>query len=150
MNRVLIFLVAILLGVSAASAQKSDYGDVRRFEGELGVGFATAGKAGGIKVTPGMALFLEGRYNIDNTPFDVGLQILFTNYARDGVMIDGERYDMHIMPRPFIVYGDYNFRRWKRVSFFGGLGLGYAQVVNQSRWSNGNRMSNYELRITSL
>jgi opacity protein-like surface antigen len=30
-----------------------------------------------------------------------------------------------------MAYGDYNFRHWRRVSLFGGIGLGYVHVFKQ-------------------
>jgi len=132
--------VAVMTAVSANA--QGEFGDVKPFEFEAGFGMATGGKSNGTKVTPGAALYIEGRYNIQNSPFDVGLQGYLSNFDRDNVMVDGRRLDMHIMPRLVTVYGDYNFRQWKRVSLFGGLGLGCAHVINQRQGETGFGIGN--------
>jgi len=64
------------------------------------------------------------------------------NYDRDGVPVDGQKLDMHIMPRAVTLFGDYNLRPWRRVSFFGGLGAGYANVINQRQGETGLGIGN--------
>lgn len=64
-----------------------------------------------------------------------------TYYDSDGVSMfldeltgtseSKHRVNQHIMPRSAVVYSDYNYRKWKHISLFGGIGLGCAQVVNQ-------------------
>jgi opacity protein-like surface antigen len=130
MKRILFFF-AMIVAVSA-NAQEDNYSNVKPFEFEVGFGisqgeFGNNGKAGS-------ALFLEARINIEDTPFDVGLQGCIPYYDKNNVEVNNHIYDMHIMPRSIMAYGDYNFRHWRRVSLFGGIGLGYAYVINQ-HWS---------------
>jgi len=123
--------VAVMTAVSA-NAQEHRFGDVMPFEFEAGVGVATGNQPSGTTVSPGAILYIEGRYNIPNTPFDVGMQGYLGNFWRDNVaLVDGHRLGRHIMPRLVTVYGDYNLRQWRRVSLFGGVGLGYARVINK-------------------
>jgi hypothetical protein len=131
MKGLLILLFFCCFATTTAFAQMGDYGDVRSFEGEVGFGVTAGGRARGVSVTPGLSLFAEVRYNIPKSPFDVGLQGYLGSFDRDNVVIAGNSFDMHIMPRLLTVYGDYNFRKWKRVSLFGGVGAGYAYVINQ-------------------
>jgi opacity protein-like surface antigen len=138
---ILMAAVALTMAATGANAQNK-YVDVKPFEFEVGVGMAAGGKSDGTKATPGAALFIEGRYNIGSTPFDIGLQGYLGSYDRDGVMVGGQRLDMHIMPRLVTVYGDYNFRQWRRVSLFGGVGVGYAHVINQRQGETGFGIGN--------
>ena len=50
------------------------------------------------------------------------------------------------MPRTFIAYADYNFRKWNSVSLFGGLGIGYAQVFSQYQTDDSSFWDRYSTK----
>ncbi|MDR2911824.1 MAG: hypothetical protein LBV38_00770 [Alistipes sp.] len=126
---VVVFCVVSL--VANGQGQKQDYADVRAFELEVGAGI-NKGIGSGIAAING-GLFLELRHNIPDTPFDVGIQGSLNQFDRDNLVIEGRSgSSVHIMPRLAVVYGDYNLRKWRRVSLFGGVGLGYANIFTQT------------------
>lgn len=73
----------------------------------------------------GVQLGLEGRWNINHLPFDVGAEAymgaVFRHYQGEG---------MSHRLLSFSVFGDYNFQREKNVSPFIGIGIGVASCSN--------------------
>jgi len=142
--------VAVMTATTGAFAQGYRFGDVKPFEFEVGAGVAMGNRPSGTQVAPGAFFLIEGRYNVPGTPFDVGVQGYMGGYHRNNVApVDGHRSGRYIMPRIVTLYGDYNFRQWRRVSLFGGAGLGYARVVNKHSGSGvGNTVRENFLAIT--
>jgi opacity protein-like surface antigen len=112
--------------------------EVRPFEFEAGFGITQGQASAGEKATVGLSLAMELRYNIPNTPFDLGLRGSLGAYDRDHSLIDNHIWNQHIMPRSVTLYADYNHGRNKNVSLFGGLGLGYTHVINQLQTDDPN------------
>jgi hypothetical protein len=127
MKRQLFFLLMSLCVAPCAMAQK----EVKIVEVEIGFGVMQGHKADKAKSTAGAMIFFETRYNIPYTAFDIGLQGSMGSYDRDHALIENNIWNQHIMPRVVSVYVDYNYRKWRRVSLFGGLGFGYANAINQ-------------------
>ena len=121
-------ILCILFSTIEIYAQNNN---VKPFEVELGLGISKGGKFNNTSSKAGLSLFVEPRYNFKNTPFDLGLQISLASFDRDGQIIKTHKYNEHIMPRTITVYGDYNFRKWDKLSLFGGLGVGYSQIAYQ-------------------
>lgn len=96
----LIAIIALLF--TTATFAQTEERSVRRIEIEPSIGIATEGF-----ITFG----IEGRYNFNHRPWDVGINSAFDLY--------GGR---------IIVVGDYNFSRNKDCSFFIGTGAGWANT----------------------
>ncbi len=113
--------------------------NVRRVEFEIGTGVIMGHKIDGTTSEGGMQLFFETRLNLDNTPFDVGLQALFGYVNRQGDIYgrDHETRYQGLMA----TFVDYNYRRWKRVALFGGIGVGFAAVNHDISWVESGRIT---------
>mgnify|MGYP000886975498 CR=1 FL=1 len=83
----------------------------------------------------GLQMHLETRLNIENSPLDVGFQAGVASFNRQ---MDRYGVDYDIRHSAMITFVDYNFRYWKRVAPFVGLGMGYAAVNYTSFWRNSN------------
>lgn len=99
--------------------------EVRRFEGEIGVGLVFgADKLDFDRNQLGASLHAEVRYNLRRLPLDVGIQAGGTIFHRESDYAGQLKFrSWNIM-----AVTDYNFRQTKKISFFGGLGLGYASL----------------------
>ncbi|MDR0545158.1 MAG: porin family protein [Odoribacteraceae bacterium] len=116
---ILSLAIAIMLPV-LAGAQKRE---VPRMNFEFGGGANFwACKDGGLKVEAGPSFFIEGRYNMDEFPVNVGLHIDISAFRRK------REYNDYEKPRSlkFVIVGDYSPRRGKYVSPFAGIGIGVA------------------------
>ena len=122
-----ILITLLLLLVITANLCAQDYNNVRLLEFEIGMGINQGSKYMGFQAERGYHILMETRLNIRETPFSVGLQTSFATYFINNVY----NYDFHIMPRMTILYVDYNYRKWEKISLFGGIGLGHAQVINR-------------------
>ena len=119
-------LAALFFCISGAVAQPID---VRRFEGEFGVGGVTA-------LNPlvldhcnlGVKVFGEVRYNIKQLPMDAGLHLAWTTMGRKAAIIEQplKSNSWNVM-----AVTDYNFMRGRTISIFlgAGVGLGYMNMT---------------------
>lgn len=105
-------------GQSAAAARK-----VGRVEGEIGGGISFgADKLNFDENKLGATFYAEARYNVQRLPLDVGLQAGGTIFHRESVNAGQLKFrTWNVM-----AVTDCNFRRQKNISFFAGIGLGYA------------------------
>lgn len=121
---------------STPSAKRSDC-EVRRFEGEIGVGINFgADKLNFNSNRIGATFFAEGRYNLQRLPIDVGLQIAGSIFHRDA----DNAGNLEFQTWNVLAVTDYNFRRCNKVSFFAGFGLGYTALDTSGpiRFDNSN------------
>lgn len=98
---------------------------VRSIEVEIGVGIVVgAGKLNFDKAKTGGMGFGEIRYNFRHLPIDVGVQVagnVFHRWSKNAG-------DLGFTSVNCIAVADYNFFREKKVSFFAGVGFGYASL----------------------
>lgn len=119
----IIFLVMPLLALSQGN-------NVRNFELEVGLGtqFFSKTIAKGFpptdKANCGLNLVIEPRFNISGTPFDVGSQFSIGFFDRQWMDVGAISYSM--LSQTF--FFDYNFRKWKNIHLFGGVGLGMSFI----------------------
>jgi len=76
------------------------------------------------KTKMGPALFMEARVNIPTTTFDVGLQFSLHGFDREwsGMMEQTYRF------KSLTTYIDYNYRKWKNIVPFAGIGIGFSHI----------------------
>ena len=126
----LIFTFVLLLYFMPGNArtdQSSTNQVIRYLEGEVGVGISFgADKLNFDRSELGAVLYAEARYNIQRIPLDVGVQVGGTIFHRES--FNAGRLDFKT--ENILVVTDYNFRRYNKISFFTGIGLGYATLDN--------------------
>jgi hypothetical protein len=117
-----------------------NYNDVKQVEFEFGLGVISSNKYDGASAKMGVNLFMEARLNVADTPFDVGLQATSGYFERED-----NKYELkqEISSNGLISFVDYNFRKWKNIAAFTGLGVGLAAVDNTyiSEGTNSNDIS---------
>ena len=70
-----VFTIAITIAITAfSSVNAQDVNNVKFFEFEAGTGVMMGSKASYKSVNPGILFFAEGRLNLKDSPFDLGLQ----------------------------------------------------------------------------
>ena len=112
---------------NARTDQSSINQRIRYLEGEVGVGISFgADKLNFDRSELGAVLYAEARYNIQRIPLDVGVQVGGTIFHRES--FNAGRLDFKT--ENVLVVTDYNFRRYNKISFFTGIGLGYATLDN--------------------
>ena len=112
---------------NARTDQSSINQRIRYLEGEVGVGISFgADKLNFDRSELGAVLYTEARYNIQRIPLDVGVQVGGTIFHRES--FNAGRLDFKT--ENILVVTDYNFRRYNKISFFTGIGLGYATLDN--------------------
>lgn len=115
-----ILVIALLLACIPEFAQNHNAPKVGLFEFEIGADMLLGNKCGYHSIEPGMGFNLEGRFNLNSSPFDIGIQFAIGQFSRsDGVHSYGVRY----VPS-MICSCDYNFRISKAFTPFAGLGIG--------------------------
>ncbi|MDR0765911.1 MAG: porin family protein [Odoribacteraceae bacterium] len=117
------FILSLVIALPVLAGAQEQKREVLRINIELGGGVSFwQNKDGGNAVEPGVTLFFEGRYNVDTLPVNVGLHVDISAFNRTREDGDVER------PRSlkFVIAGDYNLRRGKRVNPFAGIGIGIA------------------------
>lgn len=117
-KRVLAILV-LTLSFATAFAQKVE---VRRLEGEIGVGLVN----GVNKLTldgcdAGPLLYAEIRYNLRALPIDVGVKFSNSYFHRGA---DSQTHRLQTKSCNIMAVADYNLFRGRTISFFAGAGVG--------------------------
>lgn len=98
---------------------------VGRIEGEIGGGLSFgADKLNFDKNRLGATFHAEARYNMQRVPLDVGVQVAGTIFHRESV----DAGELKFKTWNVMAVTDYNFRRHTKISFFAGMGLGYASL----------------------
>lgn len=129
MTKINFFAIVALLCVFSSNAQSSEICRIGRVEGELGTGVVFgADKLNFDDSNTGGTFQVELRYNLRRIPLDVGLQIGGTIFQRTSDYAGVLKFKTWNVT----VVSDYNFRQCKPVSFFAGLGVGYAALDNSS------------------
>jgi hypothetical protein len=115
---------------------QQDYTDVRSVEVEIGfgAGIGSGRLPYGTSPQSGLSSFVETRYNFAGY-LDVGLQSSIGSFF---FKRNGRSYSMDYSPM-FAMLVDYNMRRWRSVSLFGGLGAGAAWIEHKD--PSGNRIA---------
>lgn len=134
-NLLLAAALLLSMGAQAQSERKMRY-----FELELGAGtvLGTSDMKIGDYFTDnkaGYSYFLEGRYNFDRLPLDLGLHLGVSSFNRS---IDDLDYfidnfkgdDINFLSYDIMAVADFNLRRTKAVSLFVGIGAGYSALNN--------------------
>lgn len=121
MRKSLLLVFFALLAAIHISAQSVSVRPVE-FELRYGVAFSVDHMQN-CTGTGGPALGMELRYNIKNSPVDVGV-----NFDWNYVEFDSKSDDSDQLNETFRlgVTSDYNFRQGRNVNPFAGLGIGYA------------------------
>lgn len=114
--------------------------EVGRLEGEIGGGFSFgADKLNFDKNKLGATFYAEGRYNMRRVPLDVGVQAGGTIFHRESVNAGQLKFrTWNVM-----AVTDYNFRRYKNISLFAGVGLGYASLDHSAPITFDDSQSNW-------
>jgi len=120
---VLFIVTLIALNLSA-----QDYNIVEQIEFEFGSGIISSNKYDGASAKMGVNLFMETRLNVVNTPFDIGLQAMTGYFERED---DKYELEQEINNGGLVTFVDYNFREWKNIAVFSGLGIGLAAIDNR-------------------
>ena len=120
---------ALLCGLTAGAQSQHPAENpgrsIRSIEVEVGGGMVFgADKLNFDKNRIGATFYAEGRYNLQRLPVDVGLQVAGSIFYRDS----DNAGDLEFRTWNVLAVSDYNFRMCKKVSFFAGLGLGYAAL----------------------
>ena len=123
----LIFTFVLLLYFMPGNAQ-TDQSDtnqsIRYIEGEVGAGISFAtDKLLFDRNLPGATFYAEARYNLRYVPLDVGVQ-------EGGTIFHREAFNERLKFRSVNVLAvtDCYLRRYSKISFFVGLGAGYASL----------------------
>ena len=137
MKKIFLILFYSLLCTTLANGQSVFNENVIKpfeFETSLGATYGLEKYVGDNCFGPAFAL--EGRYNFQKHPLDLGIEIYCGSTLRS---YDGEDQSCRIAS--IMVFSDYNFNRGKRVSPFAGLGVGVAScdVVVGSFGEQGGR-----------
>ena len=115
---VLFFLVCLFFSNSNYISAQGKYG----FEFELGAQGVLGSKTGYQKVSPGIGFFVEGRINLPESEFDIGLQVSVSTLYRE---TSPHIYATSLNPLLLFV-SDYSFKSTRFLSPFVGLGVGAA------------------------
>lgn len=115
-------ITAVVIAVLCCATAFAQKVDVRRLEGEIGVGLIN----GVNKLTldgcdAGPRLYAELRYNLQVLPIDVGVQ-LSSGYFHRGA--DSQAHRLQTKSCNIMAVADYNFFRGRKISFFAGAGVG--------------------------
>ena len=122
MRKVFAILVVLFLAADAMYAKHREKGEIRAVEFEIGGGFVFGNYMQDFVNDGGLSLFIETRYNIPELPFDIGLQASVSGYG-------GNNNGYDVTNRgSLITFVDYNFRYFKKIDFFAGLGVGMGMI----------------------
>lgn len=97
---------------------------VKSFEFELGAGLTAGSKYNMDKAVPGPNFFLESRYNLPDSPWDLALQLSLGGACRkqdDKLYSGSNKFGL-------TAFADYNFRKWNNAVPFIGLGVGRTAI----------------------
>lgn len=126
-NLFTMFLVSGMLLASVNAKAENDT-DFRRFEFEVGAGMTMGARNGFDKANPGIKMFLEARTNLKDSPLDLGFQISVTNHEKKS---GDSRYSFREL-FGLTTFADWNFRCWKNIAPFAGIGVGMSMVEQSS------------------
>ena len=119
------FFICLALATAFSTFAMAQDNRVKPFEFEVGAGMTMGSKFGLDKAIPGPNAYVEGRINLFDTPWDLGVQTSFgAAFRKQG----DKRYDSS-NKFGIEVFTDYNFRYWDRIAPFVGLGVGRTAVV---------------------
>ena len=115
-----IFVILVLtLSFTSAFAQKVE---VRRFEGEIGVGLVNGiNKLSLDGCDAGPRLYAELRYNLRALPIDIGIQLSSAYFHREA---DSQAHRLQTKSCNIMAVADYNLFRGRKISLFAGAGVG--------------------------
>ena len=125
----MVFGAAVLC--ANAQNREQDNSRTRIFELELGIGAGIGSDRLGSYAPSshsGLYIFMEPRLNIPTSPFDVGIQ-LSTGRSSDNPSLSNPGYYYSAKYNSMVVtFVDYNLRRWRNISLFGGMGVGISAI----------------------
>ena len=127
MKKVLLSAVALLVAVSAG-AQKKAYGKFDlEIGGEISVHTVSTGHPGQTHTPVG---YIEGRWQFDAVPVDLGLSMGLSMFKRkSGDLIDGV-YKFS----PVMAVADWQFGRGRMINPYVGLGMGITEDKDAADW----------------
>lgn len=145
MKKLILALILLVSGIPGSHAQAtrntaSPARKVGRIEAEIGVGALFGGdKLNFDNNRIGATFYAEARYNLRRLPLDAGVQVAGSIFYRDS----DNAGDLGFRTWNIMAVSDYNFRRGKTVSFFAGIGLGYAFLNNSAPIAFDNSAPNH-------
>ena len=126
MKKLIYTLVTTSLLFTMFEVSAQEYNNVKGFEFEMGMGLNHGNIRGysqsGIGL--GLTMFIEARFNLKESPLDIGVQSSIGDSYAKKVKKGSSLYDINTFYMAKTIYLDYNYRKWKNISLFGGLGLG--------------------------
>lgn len=133
MKKLLIAGIALLLS-SGIYAQ--NYNAVRRMEYELGIGLNKGHEFNGAAAKTRIQIYAEIRMNVKDSPFDIGLQGMFGYFERQRntgnfIWQSDSGWSETMRSGSLVTFADYNFRRWKNIAPFVGLGIGMSAIEDE-------------------
>ena len=128
MKSLKLLLTIVLLSTPSFSFAGNDGQElkVKPFEFEIGAGMSVGNKYGLDKAVPGPNFYMEVRINLNDTPWDLGVQTSLGAACRkqnDQIYNATNKFGI-------TVFADYNFRNCGAASPFIGLGLGRTAVAS--------------------
>ncbi len=124
-----VFAIVALLCFFRSNAQSSESCRIGLVEGEIGAGVVFGADELNFDDSNAGGMFqAELRYNLRRLPLDVGLQVSGTIFQRTSDNAGTLKFKTWNV----MAVSDYNFKRCKQISFFTGLGVGYAALDNSA------------------
>ena len=125
-----VFLILFICYSSFGFCQTNN--NVKSFEFELFIGPIFSINYNNSEFTNvGGTFGLEGRYNLSQTPYSIGLNAKFAGFNRN---YDNSNWE-NIKNINIGLAFDYNFRYWRHISLFTGAGLGIS-LLDDDRYSS--------------
>ncbi len=132
MKRLLLSIALCTVVLSAiAQNREQENSKVKIFELELGVGAGMgSARLGPYSPSPhpGLYVFIEPRLNIPASVFDVGIQLSIGRSSDNPRPSDPGYYYSAKYNSTVVTFVDYNLRKWRNISLFGGIGVGISAI----------------------
>lgn len=130
-----------LLCIYTSGFAQADKTSIGLFEFEIGGDMIFGNKVGYQSIKPGFELNLESRFNLNNSPFDVGFQLALGQFYRKD-----ESYSYGVRYVPSMIFTcDYNYRISKVIAPYGGLGIGLSRslydVLEYDEWTGEDKIN---------
>lgn len=141
MKKTFIYFLTLFWTLATNAQNIASTPEIKRFEGEIGIGlvFAT-GKLQFDHNNTGATCHAELRYNLRRLPLDVGVQASGAVFHRESDFVAGQ---LKFRSWNLLAVADYNYRRGRRVSLFGGLGMGYGSIETSAPITFDNTQPNW-------
>lgn len=128
-KKILVLLLALICFSLTSKAQERSYG---KFDFEIGLTTPiTASSIEGYNNVISPGFYLEGRYQLNSTPIDLGLHIALSSVRREDTDASMVHSDYRIIP--IMAIADYQFNRGGKFNPYVGVGGGVSlnTIVNE-------------------